>query len=147
LTLVAPKWYKAVLPSLLPAARGFPARSRIGSKDVAQSLVETGVPVYAIVNINGIQTRVAPDEVLEVARLAGEPGKQLSFGEILMVSDGDKVTVGQPYVKGASLTAEVVEHLRGPKLRIFKFKRRNDYRKRRGHRDELTRIRVTGIET
>ena len=103
--------------------------------------------MYAIANINGIQTRVAPDEVFDVPRLTGEPGKTLSFGEILMVSDGDKVTVGQPYVKGASLTAVVVEHLRGPKLRVFKFKRRNDYRKRRGHRDELTRIRVTGIET
>lgn len=102
--------------------------------------------MYVIANINGVQFRMAPDEVALVPRLAGEPGKTLSFGEILMVSDGDKVTVGQPYVKGASLTAEVVEHLRGPKLRIFKFKRRNDFRKRRGHRDELTRIRVTGIQ-
>jgi len=102
--------------------------------------------VYAIVNINGVQTRVSKDEVIEVPRLAGDPGQRLSFDQILMVAAGDNILVGQPYLKEATMTAEVVEHLRGPKLRIFKFKRRNDFRKRRGHRDELTRIRVTGIE-
>jgi large subunit ribosomal protein L21 len=101
--------------------------------------------MYAIVNINGIQTRVTPDEVLEVARLDGEPGAKLTFDQVLLVADGDKISVGQPYVKGASLTAEVVDHLRGPKLKIFKFKRRREYRRRRGHRDELTRIRVSAI--
>ena len=101
--------------------------------------------MYAIVNINGVQTRVAPDEVVEVPRLTGDPGKTLTFDQVLLVSDGDRITVGQPYLKGASLTAEVVEHFRGPKLKIFKFKRRRDFRKRRGHRDECTRIRVTAI--
>ena len=101
--------------------------------------------MYAIVNINGIQTKVAPDEVLSVARLSGQPGDTLTFDQVLLLSDGEKIAFGQPYLKGASLTAEVVEHLRGPKLRIFKFKRRRDYRKRRGHSDELTRIRVTAI--
>jgi large subunit ribosomal protein L21 len=80
-----------------------------------------------------------------VARLTGEPGAKLTFDQVLLVSDGDKIAVGQPYLKGASLTAEVVEHLRGPKLKIFKFKRRREYRRRRGHRDELTRIRVSAI--
>ena len=102
--------------------------------------------MYAIVNINGIQTRVTPDEVLEVARLTGEPGDKLTFENVLLLSNGDSITVGQPYVKGASLTAEVVDHLRGPKLRIFKFKRRREYRRRKGYRDELTRIRVTAIQ-
>ena len=102
--------------------------------------------MYVIANINGIQVRLANDEVVEVPRLTGDPGKKLSFDQILLVGAGDNITVGQPFVKGASLTAEVVEHLRGPKLRIFKFKRRHDYRKRRGHRDELTRIRVTAID-
>ncbi|HTM58236.1 MAG TPA: 50S ribosomal protein L21 [Candidatus Udaeobacter sp.] len=99
-----------------------------------------------IVNINGIQTRVQPDDELNVARLKGDPGAKLTFEEVLLVADGDKITVGAPYVKGASLTAEVVDHHRGEKLRIFKFKRRREYRKRRGYRDELTRIRVTGIK-
>jgi large subunit ribosomal protein L21 len=101
--------------------------------------------MYAIVNINGIQTRVTPDEVLEVPLLEGEPGMSLTFEQVLLVSSGDTISVGQPYVEGASLTAEVLEHFRGPKLRIFKFKRRRDYRRRRGHRDERTRIRVTAI--
>ena len=102
--------------------------------------------MYAIVSINGIQTKVTPDEVLNVARLTGEPGAKLTFDKVLLVSTDGKITVGQPYVKGASLTAEVVDHHRGEKLRIFKFKRRREYRRRRGYRDELTRIRVTGIQ-
>jgi large subunit ribosomal protein L21 len=65
---------------------------------------------------------------------------------VLLVGDGDKISVGQPNVKGASVSAEIVEHRRGEKLRIFKFKRRREYRRRRGHRDELTRIRVTAIK-
>ena len=102
--------------------------------------------MYAIVNINGIQTRVEPEAVIQVARLAGEPGARLTFGQVLLVADGDSIAVGQPYVQGASLTAEVVEHFRGPKIHIFKYKRRQDYRKRRGYRDDLTRLRVTGIQ-
>ena len=101
--------------------------------------------MYAIVNINGIQTRITPDEVISVPRLAGEPGVKLTFDQLLIVGDGDRIAVGQPYVKGAKATVEVLEHLRGPKLRIFKFKRRREYRRRRGHRDELTRLRVTAI--
>ena len=101
--------------------------------------------MYAIVNINGIQTKVTPDEVLSIARVSGQPGDTLTFDQVLLLSDGEKITVGRPYLKGASLKAELVEHLRGPKLKIFKFKRRRDYRRRRGHRDELTRIRVSAI--
>ena len=102
--------------------------------------------MYAIVSINGIQTRVAPDELVEVPRLSGDPGNKLTFDQVLLVSDGERITVGQPFVQGASLTAEVVEHFRGPKLRIFKFKRRREYRRRRGHRDERTRLKITGIK-
>jgi len=101
--------------------------------------------MYAIVNINGIQTKVTLDQVVEVPRLAGEPGGELRFEQVLMVADGDRISVGRPFVPGASLTAEVLEHFRGPKLRIFKFKRRRDYRRRRGHRDERTRLRVKSI--
>jgi len=101
--------------------------------------------MFAIVNINGNQTRVTPDEVVEVPRLTGEPGAKLTFAQVMLVGDGDRISVGQPYLKGASLVAEVVEHLRGPKLRIFKFKRRREYRRRRGHRDERTLLRVTSI--
>ncbi|MCC6652233.1 MAG: 50S ribosomal protein L21 [Candidatus Eisenbacteria bacterium] len=101
--------------------------------------------MYAIVDINGIQTKVTPDAVLEVPALAGEPGAKLTFDKVLLVGNGDKISVGQPSIKGASVAIEIVEHLRGPKLRIFKFKRRRAYRRRKGHRDSLTRIRVTAI--
>jgi large subunit ribosomal protein L21 len=101
--------------------------------------------MYAIVNIAGIQTRVTKDEVLEIAHLAGEPGAKLKFDQVLMLGDGDKISVGQPTVKGATVSAEIVEQFRGEKIRIFKFKRRREYRRRRGYRSELTRIRVTGI--
>ena len=101
--------------------------------------------MYAIVHISGVQTKVTPEEVLDVPRLAGEPGRALTFDQVLLVGDGDKISVGRPTVKGASVSAEIVEHFRGEKLKIFKFKRRHDYRRRRGYRSELTRIRVTGI--
>jgi len=102
--------------------------------------------MYAIVHISGVQTKVMPDEVLDVPRLAGEPGASLKFDHVLLVGDGDKISVGQPTVKGASVSAEIVDHHRGEKIKIFKFKRRREYRRRRGHRDELTRIRVTAIK-
>ena len=102
--------------------------------------------MYAIVHISGVQTRVTPDEVLDVPRLSGEPGASLMFDSVLLVGDGDKISVGQPTVKGATVSAEIVEHRRGEKVKIFKFKRRREYRRRRGYRDELTRIRVTAIK-
>lgn len=101
--------------------------------------------MYAIVHISGVQTKVTPDTLFDVPRLAGEPGEKLKFDQVLLVGNGDKISVGQPMVKGATVSAEIVEHLRGEKVRIFKFKRRRAYRRRRGHRDELTRIRVTAI--
>jgi large subunit ribosomal protein L21 len=101
--------------------------------------------MFAIVNINGNQTRVTPDEVIEVPLLTGDPGAKLTFPQVMLVGDGDRISVGQPYLKGASMVAEVIEHFRGPKLRIFKFKRRREYRRRKGHRDERTRLRVTSI--
>lgn len=101
--------------------------------------------MYAIVDINGIQTKVTPDAVLEVPQMAGEPGAKLTFDKVLLVGNGEKISVGQPSIKGAKVAIEILEHLRGPKLRIFKFKRRREYRRRKGHRDSLTRIRVTAI--
>lgn len=102
--------------------------------------------MYAIVSINGVQTKVTPEAVLDVPRLSGEPGSQLTFDQVLVLADGDRIAVGQPTVKGAKVTAEVVEHLRGDKVRVFKFKRRREYRRRRGHRDALTRIKVSAIQ-
>jgi large subunit ribosomal protein L21 len=107
--------------------------------------MESFTIMYAIVDINGIQTKVTPDEVLNVPLMTGDPGAKLTFDRVLLVGNGEKISLGQPIVKGASVAIEILEHLRGPKLRIFKFKRRREYRRRKGHRDELTRIRVTAI--
>ena len=101
--------------------------------------------MYAIVHISGLQTKVTPEEILDVPRLDGEPGASLTFDEVLLVGDGEKISVGRPTVKGATVSAEILEHRRGEKLKIFKFKRRREYRRRRGYRSELTRIRVTSI--
>ena len=113
--------------------------------DVPAALMESFTIMYAIVDINGIQTKVTPDEVLTVPLMSGDPGAKLTFDKVLLVGNGEKISLGQPTVKGASVAVEILEHLRGPKLRIFKFKRRREYRRRKGHRDELTRIRVTAI--
>jgi len=102
--------------------------------------------MYAIVNINGVQAKATPEEILELPRLKAEPGAKVKFSEVMLVGDGDKITVGKPYLDGAQVTLEVIEHFRGPKLRIFKFKRRRDYRRRQGHRDECTRVRVAAIK-
>ncbi len=102
--------------------------------------------MYAIVNINGTQTKVSPDAVVEVPRLKGDPGQKLTFDQVMLVADGDKISIGKPFLKGASLVAEVVEHFRGEKIKIFKYKRRHDFRKRAGHRSELTRLRVASIQ-
>ena len=101
--------------------------------------------MYAILNVNGIQARAEQDQVLEFPRMKGEPGDQLKISDVMLVGDGDKITVGQPFLKGAVVTIELIEHVRGPKLKIFKFKRRREYRRRIGHRDERTRVRVASI--
>jgi large subunit ribosomal protein L21 len=101
--------------------------------------------MYAIVDINGIQTKVTPDAVLEVHAMEGEPGEKFTFDKVLLLGNGDKISVGRPNIKGASVAIEIVEQFRGPKLRIFKFTRRRAFRRRKGHRDSLTRIRVTAI--
>jgi large subunit ribosomal protein L21 len=101
--------------------------------------------MYAILNVNGIQARAEKDQVLELPRMKGEPGDQVKLSDVMLVGDGDKITVGQPFLKGAAVTIEVLEHFRGPKLRIFKFKRRRAYRRRIGYRDECTRVRVASI--
>jgi len=102
--------------------------------------------MYAIVSINGTQTKVEPNAVVAVPLLKGEPGATLTFDKVLLVGDGESISVGKPYVKGASVTAEVVEHFRGEKIYVMKFKRRRDYSRRTGYRSELTRLKVSAIK-
>ncbi len=100
---------------------------------------------YAIVLSGGKQYRVTEGSILEVDRLAAEPEKSYQFEEILMVADEGKVHVGAPTVTGAKVKAVVLEHVRGPKVRVFHYKNKQRYRKTQGHRQEYTRVRVDKI--
>ena len=100
--------------------------------------------MYAVVRTGGKQVRVQPGDLVDLDLIEGEPGQRIELGEVLMIG-GDALTFGKPLVAGAKVVATIQGDTKGPKLRIFKFKRRRAYRRRKGHRDELTRIRVTAI--
>lgn len=103
--------------------------------------------MYAVVKTGGKQYRVAKDDVLKIERLPGEKGDIITLDEVLMVGEGASVTVGAPLVAGAAVAAEIVEQARGPKIVIFKKRRRQNYRRKKGHRQLLTVVRVTDILT
>jgi large subunit ribosomal protein L21 len=102
--------------------------------------------VYAIVKSGGRQAKVAVGDVFEVDRLAGEPGSTLELPALLLV-DGDTVTSDAASLGAVTVTAEVVDHTKGPKIIIQKYKNKTGYTKRQGHRQRLTQVKVTGIET
>ena len=101
--------------------------------------------MYAVIKTGGKQYRVAPDEVLTVERLAGDAEQSIEFSDVLMVGEGDSVKVGSPTVSGAKVVAEVVEQTRGPKVIAFKKRRRKSSRRKRGHRQDLTKVKIKEI--
>jgi large subunit ribosomal protein L21 len=101
--------------------------------------------MYAIVEIAGQQFKVAKDQKVYVHRLQDKEGSKVSFDNVLLVSDGEKVTLGAPAIEGAKVTAKVLEHLKGDKVIVFKKKRRKGYKKKNGHRQFLTEIQIDGI--
>jgi large subunit ribosomal protein L21 len=102
--------------------------------------------MFAVIKTGGKQYRVAADDVIQVDKVGGDPGQIIQFGEVLLVG-GEQVTLGEPTVAGASVAAEVLEQGRGPKIIAFKKRRRKNSRRKRGHRQEFTRVRVTEILT
>ena len=102
--------------------------------------------MFAVIRAGGKQYRVAAEDVIKVDRLDGEPGEIVQFGEVLVVG-GDNVTLGAPTVAGASVAAEVLEQGRGRKVIAFKKRRRKNSRRKRGHRQDFTLVRVTEILT
>ena len=102
--------------------------------------------MFAIIKTGGKQYRVAPQDVITVARLAGAPGDVVEFGEVLLVG-GDSVSVGSPTVPGATVAGQLVDHTRGPKVIAFKKRRRKNSRRKRGHRQDYSLIRITDILT
>ena len=103
--------------------------------------------MFAVIKTGGKQYRVAPNDILRVEKLAGEPGETVALESVLMLETEAGVQLGTPLVEGASVAAEVVEQGRGPKLVVFKKKRRKYHRRRNGHRQDLTVLRVTEILT
>ena len=101
--------------------------------------------MYAVVKTGGKQYRVAKDDVIRVERLSGDVGGTVELADVLMIGDGDKTTVGAPMMVDARVVAEVVEQTRDAKVLIFKKKRRKHHRRLRGHRQELTVLRITDI--
>jgi len=101
--------------------------------------------MFAVVDILGQQFKVAENTKYYVPRLKEEPESEVTFDQVLLLSDGKETKVGSPVVKGAKVTAKVISHLRDDKVIVFKKKRRKGYRKLNGHRQQLTRIEVTQI--
>ncbi len=101
--------------------------------------------MYAVIKTGGKQYRVASGEKLKIETLVAEIGSEIVIDQVLMVADGDKVTLGTPVLAGASVKAKVISHGRGDKVRIFKMRRRKHYRKSQGHRQNYTEIEILGI--
>jgi large subunit ribosomal protein L21 len=101
--------------------------------------------MFAVIRTGGKQYRVAEGDVIAVERLTGEPGATIELGDVLMVGEGADAKTGAPLVTGASVSAELVEHRRADKIIVFKKKRRHNYRRKNGHRQHQTVLRITGI--
>jgi large subunit ribosomal protein L21 len=101
--------------------------------------------MFAVIKTGGKQYRVAPDDVIEIEKLDAEAGATVTFDDVLLVSGDAGTTVGTPVVAGATVTAEVVEQTRGPKVISFKKRRRQNSKRKRGHRQDITVVKITGI--
>lgn len=101
--------------------------------------------MYAVVRTGGKQVRVQPGDLLDLDLVEGEPGQRIELAEVLLVG-GESLTVGKPLVPGAKVLATIQGEEKGPKLRIFKYKRRKRYRLTKGHRQHYTRVKIDSIE-
>jgi len=103
--------------------------------------------MYAVIKTGGKQYRVAADQKIQIERLVGNPGDQIEFTDVLMVSNGGSVEIGAPLVSGATVVGEIASQDRGPHVIIFKKRRRKHYRRRNGHRQDLTSVTIREILT
>jgi len=101
--------------------------------------------MYAVIATGGKQYRVEKDGVLRVEKLVAEPGATVEFNDVLLIADGDTVTVGKPLLKGGKVTAKVELHGQGDKVSIVKFRRRKYYLRMKNHRQKYTQVRITSI--
>ena len=103
--------------------------------------------MFAVIRTGGKQYKVAKNDVISVEKLAGEPGAVIELAEVLMIGEGAEVTTGTPLLAGASVAATVVEQTRAPKIIVFKKKRRHNYRRKKGHRQHQTVLRIGDIRS
>ena len=101
--------------------------------------------MFAVIRTGGKQYKVAKNDVISVEKLPGEAGETIALDQVLMLVDGEAMKVGAPLVEGARVEATIVEQTRGPKIIVFKKKRRKNYRRKQGHRQDLTVLRVTDV--
>ena len=101
--------------------------------------------MYAVIRTGGKQYKVAPQDVLQIEKIEGDAGEAVRFSDVLMVGGEGEPLFGSPLISGAAVSAEVVEQGRGPKIIIFKKRRRQNYRRKRGHRQDLTTVRILEI--
>ena len=101
--------------------------------------------MYAVIQTSGKQYKVAKETIISVDRMAGEVGDKVELKDVLFASENGNVKIGAPNIDGAVVTAEIVEQLRGEKIIVFKKKRRKDYRRKQGHRQDLTNLKIKEI--
>ncbi|MGQ9707407.1 MAG: 50S ribosomal protein L21 [bacterium] len=101
--------------------------------------------MYAVVRIGGFQYLVRPGEIVTVPRLPDEPGSTVRFADVMMVRTDEQAIVGTPLVPNATVEANIVDHIKKEKVTVYKFIRRENYRRKKGHRQPLTRVRITKI--
>ena len=102
--------------------------------------------MFAIVKTGGKQYKVQKDDVIKVEKLDVKAGDKVDLDQVLFLSDNGKATIGEPTVKGAKVSAEVIAQDRGPKITVFKKKRRQNYRRKKGHRQDLTVLRIKDVK-
>lgn len=102
--------------------------------------------MYAVIQTGGKQYKVTEGEVLRVEKLAGQAGDKVTIDQVLMIKDDNGVRIGSPIVQDARVTAEVMEQGRGKKIVVYKYKRRKNYRRKQGHRQAFTKIKIEKIE-
>ncbi len=101
---------------------------------------------YAIFEAGGRQFRAEAGDSIRMPLMNGDPGTKVTFDQVLLTADGDKVKAGQPMVRGAKVLGQIVEHGKEPKIYVFKFKRRKNYRRKTGHRQQYTEVKITDLK-
>ncbi len=102
--------------------------------------------MYAVIKTGGKQYCATPGELLQVEKLPGEVGDAVTFDQVLLTSDGEAVQVGRPFIENAKVVARIARHDKGRKIVVFKYKRRKNYRSKRGHRQPFTLLKIENIE-